>query len=263
MMQLNFKKSGTGHPLIILHGLLGSLDNWQTIANKLQNGFIVYLLDQRNHGKSLHTQEHSYKLMAEDLMEFYQQQNILSAHVLGHSMGGKTAMQFALNYPEKVNKLIVVDMGIKNYPPKQREIFDALFSIELSKIRYRADAEKILLEKINDFTTRQFILKNLSRNTNRTYQWKFNLQSLHKNYESEINALVTGNSPFTGKVMFIRGEKSDYILNDDWLEIQNLFPNSKLTTVKDAGHWVHADKPAELSNIILNFLNGDANTQLK
>ncbi len=134
-------------------------------------------------------------------------------------------------------------MGIKSYPQKQREIFDALFSIELSKIRYRADAEKILLEKINDFTTRQLILKNLSRNTNGTYQWKFNLQSLHKNYENEINAPVTGDSSFTGKVIFIRGEKSDYVLNDDWLAIQNLFPNSELITIRDAGHWVHADKP--------------------
>ncbi len=257
-MQLNFKKLGQGFPLIILHGLLGSLDNWQTIANNLQNSFTVYLLDQRNHGRSPHTAEHSYKLLAEDLLQFYKQQNIESSHLLGHSMGGKAAMQFALNCPEKVSKLIVVDMGAKKYSPRHDEIFDALFSIDFAIIQYRAETEKILLEKIKDVKNRQLILKNLSRNTNGTYQWKFNLQSLHENYENEINAPVTGDSQFTGKVIFIRGEKSDYVLNDDWLAIQNLFPNSELITIRDAGHWVHADKPEQLLNAVSKFLNQNA-----
>ncbi|MBC8047997.1 MAG: alpha/beta fold hydrolase, partial [Fimbriimonadaceae bacterium] len=163
-MQLNFVKSGSGEALIILHGLFGMLDNWKSVSKELENYFTVYLIDQRNHGKSPHTPEHSYKLMSADLFEFFTHQNISSAKIIGHSMGGKTAMQFALDHPSLIQKLIIVDMGIKRYSGGHDNIFDALFSVDLSKIHYRSDAEKILLDKIPDFSTRQFVLKNITRN---------------------------------------------------------------------------------------------------
>ncbi|MBC8173947.1 MAG: alpha/beta fold hydrolase [Chitinophagales bacterium] len=256
-MILHFKTSGAGQPLIILHGLLGMLDNWLSVAKELEKYFTVYLIDQRNHGRSPHTQEHSYALMAEDLSEFYVQQGLSTAHILGHSMGGKTAMQFALAYPEKVQRLTVADMGVRSYESGHDEIFDALFSIDLPKIHYRADAEKILLDKIDDFTVRQFLLKSLARKTDGSYFWRFNLEALYRNYESEIQAAVQSNKIFTGKTLFIRGERSNYVKNEDWDEIQSLFPNATLFTIKDAGHWVHADKPKEFIATVISFLQSE------
>jgi pimeloyl-ACP methyl ester carboxylesterase len=253
-MHLHFQKSGTGKNLVILHGLFGMLDNWKTIGKELEKKFAVYLVDQRNHGRSPHTAEHSYKLMSADLFEFFHQQNITSAILIGHSMGGKTAMQFALDHPDIVEKLIVVDMGMKRYSAGHDTIFDALFSIPLPEIHYRADAEKILLEKISDFGTRQFILKNLSRNPDGSYHWKFNLQSLYNNYEAEILAPISPKNIFENETLFIRGGNSGYIQNTDWDELQNIFPNSTLVTIAGAGHWVHADKPALLLSAITNFL---------
>ncbi len=254
-MILNSLKIGSGPPMIILHGLFGMLDNWKSVARKLEQQFTVYIVDQRNHGKSAHTDDHSYKLMADDLKEFFEQHHIGPAVIIGHSMGGKTAMQFAIDYPVMVSKLIIVDMGVKRYPGGHDNIFDTLFSIDLTQIHYRADAEKILLDRIREFAVRQFLLKNLSRHADGSYTWKFNLQALYQNYESGILAPVTGDHPFTGQALFIRGSKSAYILNEDWDQIQLLFPESTLYTVQNAGHWVHADQPDELLRAINSFLS--------
>lgn len=254
-MQLNFKKSGEGEPLIILHGLFGMLDNWQTAAKEFEKHNKVYLIDQRNHGKSPHTAEHSYRIMSGDLLEFFEQQGIESANILGHSMGGKTAMQFAVDHAAHVKKLIVVDMGIRQYAPGHDKIFDALFAIDLNTIHYRSDAEKILLEKIPDFGTRQFILKNLTRETDGTYNWKFNLKSIYDNYNEFILAPVAATHVFNGDTLFIRGEHSDYIQDSDWPAVKDIFPKASLVTVKGAGHWVHADKPQDLIKIVSGWLN--------
>ena len=253
-MQLNYIKSGTGPNLIILHGLFGMLDNWKTLGKQLEKYFTVYLVDQRNHGKSPHTPEHSYQLMADDLKEFMLQQNISTTYLLGHSMGGKTAMQFALNYPEMVEKLIVVDMGIKRYESGHDHVFDAIHAVDLTKVHSRNDAEKMLFEFIDAEGTRQFILKNLTRNTNGTYQWKFNPEALTNNFETEILAPVKTGRVFDKPTLFIRGERSQYILNEDWEEIQLLFPNSNLHTIENAGHWVHADQPEKLLVAVIDFL---------
>lgn len=253
-MQLNYIKSGSGKNLIILHGLFGMLDNWKTIGKTLEKNFTVYLVDQRNHGKSPHTAEHSYKLMSADLFEFFHQQHISSAILIGHSMGGKTAMQFALDHPALVEKLVVIDMGTKRYPPGHDTIFDALFSINLNQIHYRSDAENILLEKIPEFSTRQFILKNLSRNPDGTYRWKFNLTALYADYDNYILAPVESDTSFQKQTLFVRGANSTYIQNADWDGIQTLFPIASLITVEDAGHWVHADKPAKLLEVLSEFL---------
>ncbi|MFI5171276.1 MAG: alpha/beta fold hydrolase [Chitinophagales bacterium] len=253
-MHLNYKPSGTGPPLIILHGLFGMLDNWKTVGKGLEDKFTIYLVDQRNHGKSPHVDAHSYKLMAEDIREFFEYHHIKSAHIIGHSMGGKTAMQFALDHGEMVNKLIVVDMGIKRYVGGHDKIFDALMSLDIKSITSRKDAESLLIEKVADTGVRQFLLKGLTRNANGSYDWKFNLKALSENYDEEILGPVVSDKSFQGKTLFIRGENSDYILNDDWDVIQKLFPNSRLITIKNAGHWVHADQPEALIKTVELFL---------
>ncbi|MFN3939804.1 MAG: alpha/beta fold hydrolase [Chitinophagales bacterium] len=253
-MKLHYKVSGNGEPLIILHGLFGMLDNWQTIANALEKDFAVYLIDQRNHGRSPHDPVHTYAAMANDLYAFFIQTGISSAHILGHSMGGKTAMQFALMHPNEVKKLIVVDIGMKRYAGGHNAIFDALLSVDLSQIHYRSDAEKILLERIPDFGVRQFLLKSLQRNPDGTYQWKFNLHGLKENYEPNILAEISAMHVFNGEVLFIKGENSDYLNPSDFTDIQLLFPNAKMQEIPGTGHWVHADQPEKLIACIKEFL---------
>ncbi len=252
-MLLNFKSIGQGKPLIILHGLFGMLDNWQTIARALENEFTLYLVDQRNHGKSPHTDQHSYKLMANDLLEFMTQQGIPQSNILGHSMGGKTAMQFALDYPEMVNKLIVVDMGVKQYEGGHDTIFDALKSVELNSITNRHEADVQLSKYINSIGVKQFLLKNLTREPDGSYHWKFNLKALSDNYQN-ILASIDGDFSFEGETLFIRGSLSDYIPDEDWKTITKLFPQAKLETIVNAGHWVHADQPEALLSAIRQFL---------
>lgn len=253
-MNLNYLKSGSGNPLIILHGLFGMLDNWKTVAKELEKNFTVFIIDQRNHGKSPHTAEHSYQLMADDLYSFFHQHGIQSAIILGHSMGGKTAMRFALDHADMVEKLIVVDMGVKRYPAGHDTIFDALFALDLKTINSRSEAEAVLKDKLRNQGERQFILKNLTRNHDGTYSWKFNLEAIHNNYEDEILAAIESDHPFQGTALFIRGEFSSYIKNEDWDGIQALFPAARLETIEGAGHWVHADKPVQLLQTIRLFL---------
>ena len=182
-MQLNFKTFGQGFPLIILHGLFGSLDNWQTIAKKLADKLQVYIIDQRNHGKSPHSNEFNYELLSNDLLEFFEQQKIHKAHIIGHSMGGKTAMQFALEHSEKVEKLIVVDVAPVAYEDRHSNVFAALFAADVKSATTREEVENILRQKLdNDEATVQFLLKGLSRDElGKHFEWKFNVESLHKN----------------------------------------------------------------------------------
>ncbi len=252
-MQLNYKSTGQGEPLIILHGLFGMLDNWQSVARALENHFTLYLVDQRNHGKSPHLDEHSYKLMASDLREFMLQQAIPQSNLLGHSMGGKTAMQFALDYPEMVTKLIVVDMGIKQYEGGHDTIFEALKSVELNTITNRQEADVQLSKYINSIGVKQFLLKNLTREPDGSYHWKFNLKALSENYDNILSS-INSEIPFEGETLFIRGSLSDYIPDADWEAITKLFPMAKLETIQNAGHWVHADQPEALISAIRQFL---------
>ena len=182
-MELNHKTFGQGEPLVILHGLFGTLDNWQTMARRFAENYTVILVDQRNHGRSPHLPGHSYELLANDLKEFLEANWIYEANILGHSMGGKTAMQFAMDFPDMVEKLVVVDMGIKEYPAGHNEIFEALFSLDVSKLESRSVAQKHLVSKINNLGVVQFLMKNLSRKKEGGFQWKMNLQALYENYE--------------------------------------------------------------------------------
>lgn len=252
-MTLNYKEFGQGEPLIILHGLFGTLDNWQTLAKRFAEHNMVFIVDQRNHGKSPHVPEHSYALMAEDLREFMESNYMYKAHILGHSMGGKAAMKFALTYPDMVDKLTIVDISPRANKGGHEAIFNALFSLDLDKIENRKAADLQLQDLIPDFGIRQFLLKNITRKKEGGYRWKMNLSALHTHYQ-EILAETTGDEIFEGESLFIRGEKSNYVLDSDMAQILEYFPAAQLETVADAGHWVHAEQPEKLFQLVSKFL---------
>jgi pimeloyl-ACP methyl ester carboxylesterase len=252
-MQLNFKEFGQGDPIIILHGLFGTLDNWQTVAKQLAEDHTVYIIDQRNHGRSPHSDTHDYPSIAEDLHQFMEAHWIYKAHIIGHSMGGKTAMQLAVDFPDMVDKLVVVDISPKAYPGNHHEIFDALLSLDLKNIDGRKEADEHLSKTIDDPGVRLFLMKNLTRDKEGGYRLKMNLPVLHKHY-GDILATVESSSPYEGDTLFIRGGKSKHIVDGDELLIKELFPNARIETIKNAGHWVHADAPDELLGLVKSFI---------
>ena len=252
-MQLHFKESGQGRALILLHGLFGSSDNWHSIAQRLAEKFQIFSLDQRNHGQSPHSAEMNYALMAGDLNEFMTARGIETAFVLGHSMGGKTAMQFALQFPERVEKLVVSDMAPRAYAPEHEKIFAALLALDLKSFLTRQEIEDTLALEIPNLNLRRFLLKYLGRNSDGKFLWKINLRGLWENYPQLGNA-ISASVPFTKPTLFIRGEKSDYISAADEPLIHKLFPQAEIQTIIGAGHWVHADKPEEFLKRVLKFL---------
>lgn len=256
MKKLNYKEFGKGQPLIILHGLFGMLDNWNSFAQELKDEFHIFLVDQRNHGRSFHDDEMNYKVMAEDLSAFMEEHDIEKAHIMGHSMGGKTAMSFAGRFPQKVKKLIVVDIAPKEYQPGHEEIFKALRSLPVGEIDQRKDAREHLSQYIKDEGVRLFLLKNLKRNKEGSYEWRMNLKGIYQNYENILSALPES-IHFEGPTLFVSGEKSDYIQSDDKELIRVHFPTAKIEVINEAGHWVHADRQAELLDVVRSFLVGE------
>ncbi len=250
---LNYKSFGEGKPLLILHGLFGSLDNWVTLGRKFGEDFKVYLVDQRNHGQSFHSSDFSYDLMSEDLCQFMGELGLPKAHVIGHSMGGKTAMEFARKYPEKVEKLIVADIGPKSYPVHHSQIIKAFYAIPINDLSFRKEADDKLSSLITDFGVRQFLLKNLSRE-GQGFKWKMNLDAIAANIE-EVGKALNQNALIKNETLFLRGGNSDYVLNDDFNLIHSVFPNSKVDTIEDVGHWLHAEKPTEFYNKVSEFLS--------
>lgn len=252
MSLLNYKILGEGEPLVILHGLFGSLDNWMTLGKKWAEERQVILVDQRNHGNSFHAEEFNYSVMADDLAKLLHHLKVNKATILGHSMGGKTAMEFAITHPEKVEKLIVADIGPKYYPVHHHTILKAFYSVPVKELKSRNEADGIVSELIPDFGTRQFLLKNLAREKN-GFSWKMNLDVIANKIE-EVGKSLNQNAHFNKPALFVRGSKSDYILNDDANLIHSVFSNSKLETIDDAGHWVHAEKPDEFFEVVNSFL---------
>jgi pimeloyl-ACP methyl ester carboxylesterase len=253
-MNLNFKTIGSGFPLIILHGLLGSLDNWQAIARKLGEHFQVFIIDQRNHGRSPHSKEFSYEILMNDLLGFMQQQDIAQANIIGHSMGGKVAMHLALEHPERVAKLIVADIAPVEYENRHSDVFKALFAVNLRTLTSRQQAEGTLRTFLgNDEGTVQFLMKGLYRDDDNRFQWRFDVQALYDAYD-EISSGIRFSKPFEGDTLFIKGEKSDYINASNFSEIIDLFPNNQLVEIPNAGHWVHADEPVKFTDAVLKFL---------
>lgn len=242
-----------GHPLIILHGLLGASGNWHTLSRKaFSEHFHVFTVDQRNHGRSPHRDRFSYPAMAEDLWLFMREHDLGTTHLMGHSMGGKTAMYAALGFPERIDKLIVVDMAPTTYPPHHEYLFEGLKSLELDRYENRRDIDEALAEYVDSYRVRQFLLKNLDYDGDR-YAWKMNLDVIHANYERVVKGLDTDRT-YDGPTLFIRGEESDYIADDDVPAIRKNFPNAELVTIPDAGHWVHADAPDAFADAVLDFL---------
>ena len=256
-MKLAFRKIGNGKPLFILHGLFGSSDNWQTLAKQFGKYFTVYLIDLRNHGHSPHSDEFSYKAMSEDLMELMTDEGQQKISLLGHSMGGKMALQYTIDHREKVEKLIVVDIGMKKYPATNQYVVDALEKFSPENLASRKEAEQILLQYIEDIGTRQFLLKNLYWDDNQKLQWRFNLEAIKNNIKNVGEASPAPATPIELPVLFIKGEKSDYIFNGDMRLINAAFPNAKLEVIPGAGHWVHADQPQAFYKTVMQFLVPD------
>jgi len=251
-MDLNYKEFGQGDPVVILHGLFGTLDNWQTMAKQLAKDYTVIIVDQRNHGRSPHADNMNYSLMAEDLKELLENNWIYKARIIGHSMGGKTAMQFALDYPDMVEQLAVIDIGPKVYKGNHEGIFEALNRVNLAAIEGRKEADAVLAETIEDYGVRQFLLKNLSRNKEGGYRWKMNLPVIQKHYE-DILANIEANEVYEGPALFVGGGKSDYISQEDLEEIKALFPDANMEIVEKSGHWIHAEAPKELYSLLTDF----------
>src|ERR1051326_574313 len=253
-MKLFSRKYGSGQPLIILHGLFGQSDNWNTLAKQFaENGLEVYTVDLRNHGLSPWSEEWKYKVMGEDINEFIEEKDLQDTVVIGHSLGGKVAMRFALDHPGKLAKLIVVDIAPKQYPTGPNAVIEGLNSVDLSKINSRKEAEEQLVKYIPEAPVRQFLLKNLYWKEEGRLAWRFNLDVITDNFE-EVNREISG-GPVNVPAVFIRGTLTGYVQDEDLPAIKKLFPNAGLVTIDGAGHWIHADKPKEFYEAVMKILS--------
>ena len=252
-MKLFFREYGSGNPIVILHGLLGSSDNWMPQAKLLGEHFHVYTVDQRNHGQSPHSQEHNYEVMVSDLMQFIGDHTLKKPVIIGHSMGGKTAMNFALSYPDKLSALVVVDIAPKSYDVRHDHIIEGLKAIPIDSIQSRSEADEELSHHVSSLAVRQFLLKNLMRTSEGGFAWRMNLPVLDNNLE-KIGRTIDSTSTFDGPTLFVRGTRSDYIMDEDRDRIKEIFPKSTLVSM-DTGHWVHAEKPSEFVDVVKSFLS--------
>lgn len=256
-MQLHFRKlesTATGTAIIILHGVFGSSDNLLTVAKTMAETHPVYLVDQRNHGKSPWSEEFNYDAMSADLAEFIQQHGLQQPIIIGHSMGGKTAMRFATQPGANLSKLIVVDIAPKYYPIHHQRILAGLQSIDLAGLQNRQQADDQLAQHVDGFDVRQFLLKNLYRDEEGKFGFRINLSVIARDIEHVGEALPQG-ARFDKPTLFIRGSKSDYIKDNDMTLIKQIFPQATLETIQDAGHWIHAEKPEEFLEHIRAFVN--------
>ncbi len=255
-MELHYKQYGEeGTPLIILHGLLGASGNWHTLSrNVFSKQFRVFALDQRNHGESPHHERLDYPAMAEDLREFMDQHGLHTAHVMGHSMGGKTAMRFALDHPDRVERLIVVDMAPKAYRPHHLTLIDAMLEMHPERYDSRSEIDEVLAARVKSWPIRQFLLKNLTYDTEKgLYYWKNNLKAVRENYQHIISGLSL-DGQFRRPTLFVRGERSGYVQSEDVAQIWRGFPNAQVVTIERANHWVHADAPQPFASSVMDFL---------
>ena len=257
MPLLHYLDQGQGRPLVILHGLFGTLDNWQTLARRwaTEAGLRVISVDLRNHGRSFHSPEHSYALMVADVLALFDHLRLgPDTTVLGHSMGGKVAMRLALDHPDRLARLIVIDIAPRHSDMRhQDDVLAGLHAVNLASLTSRQEADAALAPHIRNVGTRQFLLKNLYRTEDNSFAWRINLDVLAAQLPA-IGEATDGGAPFAKPALFIRGGNSDYISAEDKLHaIPALFPNSEVATVLDAGHWVHAEKPEEIYAMVRAF----------
>jgi esterase len=253
-VKLFFREYGNGQPIVILHGLFGSSDNWLTQAKLLSGaGYKVFTVDLRNHGQSPHDDEFDYRAMVKDLESLFDQLNLNNATLIGHSMGGKAAMNFSLAHPEKIARLIVVDIAPRYYDLEHYLIADGLAAVPISTVSSRNEADDVLETFVSDAGTRQFLLKNLQRKPEGGFSWKINLPVIREKLKNIGEDLVFEGT-FDKPVLFIRGANSSYVLDADFRRIQEIFPLAKLETL-DTGHWVQAEKPKEFVQVVTSWLD--------
>jgi esterase len=257
-MKLFYRHYGEGQPVIILHGILGISDNWVTIGRRLAEKFEVFIPDQRNHGQSPHSDTFNYYSLVDDLYEFIEDQQLSKPILIGHSMGGKVAMNYTLEHPHRSDKLIVVDISVRNYPSRRQhlDIIDAMLAVDFDLQSTREEIEKIIREKIKSPVLAGFIMKNLYRIGRNRLAWRLNLKSIYQNIENVFEGVEL---PYVSDIpaLFIKGGASDYILDEDYPLILQKFPNATFKAVENATHWVHADAPDELCRILSEFLRKD------
>lgn len=253
-MNLFYRVFGDGEPLIILHGLFGSSDNWQTLAKRFATSFKVYTIDLRNHGRSFHHDEFNYEVMMKDIQEFVDEHHLHQFSLMGHSMGGKLSMKFALHFPEKVRNLIIIDIAPRQYQILHDMIIQALKALDITKYNKREEVDEALGEMIQNFQVRQFLLKNLKRDGEGSFRWKINLDVIDRNIHNLV-VEIYANEPYPGNTLFIAGEKSDYIRPVDEELILELFPRAEIKYFPQAGHWLHAQVPDLLYQTVLDFIN--------
>ena len=264
-MELFYRKEGSGPALVIIHGLYGSSDNWLSIGKKLSENHTVFMIDQRNHGRSPFASENSYDNMKADLVEFFERHQIEKAILLGHSMGGKVAMWFAADFPEKIKKLVIADIAPKNYLQLiednqfylHQNILLAMQEIDFSIVTSRNDVDDFLAEKIDNARIRQFLLKNLSKEKkSKRYKWRMNVEVLYDYLEEIVSGVnhhwFDDRIPITNYlVIFIRGLKSNYILQEDEKLIKSIYPDSKIIDIPEAGHWLHSEQPEKFMKAVI------------
>ena len=251
-MQLFYKEYGDGIPVIILHGLFGFSDNWKSQAKVLANYFRVIVVDLRNHGRSKWDEIHNYETMADDVIETMDSLELAEFHVIGHSMGGKVAMHLAQSYPARLLKTIVVDMGVKSYPMHHQDLIEAIKAVPIETISARSQVNTFLSDRIPEEGVRQFLLKNLYWIERGKLAWRMNIAVLEANMRSILNALpeIEVLSP----TLFIKGANSNYILEEDYESIENIFLDSEIQSISGAGHWVHVDSFEEFTECVIGFL---------
>lgn len=245
---------GEGTPFIFIHGYLGMSDNWKSFGTEMANrGFQSHLIDMRNHGRSFHSMEFSYEIMADDVKGYCDANDLKNIVLLGHSMGGKVAMLFATKYPEYIKKLIVVDIAPKYYAPHHQEIMKALNAVQFYEGITRNEIQDTISSYIKESGVVQFLMKNVYRATPEQLGFRFHLEAFNAD-DTSIGKALDSEATFDGDVLFIRGALSKYVLNEDWESILHHFPQAKLATIEGAGHWVHADKPKEITETIIDFV---------
>ncbi|GAA4273997.1 alpha/beta fold hydrolase [Aquimarina gracilis] len=253
-MKLHANVFGEGEPFIILHGFLGMGDNWKTLGRKIaEQGFQVHLLDQRNHGRSPHSEDFSYDIMSNDLKEYCDANSFENIHLLGHSMGGKTAMLFAVDHPIVIQKLIIADIGPKYYPLHHQDILDGLSSLDFDVLKSRGEVDRALSPYVQDIGVRMFLLKNLYWKEKGVLRLRLHLDALIKN-ASEIGVELAKDKSFDGDVLFLKGEKSNYIIEDDEVRIRAQFSGATIGQISNAGHWLHAENPTDFLRAVLEFV---------
>ncbi len=255
-MSLHFKKySDSGTPLVLIHGLFGSLENLGLLSKHLSKSFCVYALDLPNHGRSEHSDDMSLASMSKQISFWMDQQGLDCAHFLGHSLGGKVCMELALTNPQKVQSLVVIDIAPVKYASRHKDVFSGLLSITPSTLASRGVADKALEVHIPEASIRSFLLKNLYRNEVGQFSWRMNLSVIHRCYNKLVDKNILAN-PFDGNTLFLKGEHSDYIQEHYRDEILGRFPKTSLKVISNTGHWLHAEKPDIVAKIVEKFLLG-------